>query len=217
MPITQLRLDGIPGRSTFVGEKPITGPFTRISLSGHIGIRYTPLDIPPIIPDFDDEDSGIPSPLSPAIEDAGPWTRFRWPQAESGPDEDDYLDTYGRHQFALEYNGTTVYLPSPLIGDEQTLESILVNRRTRGGKARVYKSPSWYTLHIYTYTFKHVREEIKDDFLTLVRNAMADPIKVIDHLDQVYEDMYIAEVGPVTEEHDDGCSYTFDLTLQVVR
>lgn len=183
---------------------------TKLTLSGVPGGSTT------IIGNKSDSSTGgsmVPLPLPPEIENAGPWTR---PKLFDGSDPDP-LDLYGRGTFTLEYDGTVVTLPLPIIGDEQTLQSTVINRRTRGGKARVYRDLSWYTLHIYDYTFKHVRESIKDDFLTLTRDAMADPIKIIDHLDQVYLDMYIVDVGPVIEEHDDGCSYTLNMTMQVVR
>lgn len=147
----------------------------------------------------------VPPPLPTAVHAAGPWTR---PRVLSDP---------GTHAFILKYDGDQIDLPYPILQDTQTLKSTLINRRTRGGKKRVYRNLQWYTLHVYTYTFHNLRETLKDDLLTFLDNSLGDPIQVIDHLDNVYNDMYITEVGPVTEVHDDGCSYSIDLTMQVVR
>jgi hypothetical protein len=211
MPITQLWPTGTPGSERIIvgGEKPSIGPLTQLWPCGcggivrHIDAKQGSgpgVEIPP----------GMPSDLS----QAGPWTRLKLP---IGGEDVDPLDLYERGTFTMEYNGNVVTLPLPIIGDEQTLESTVINRRTRGGRARVYRDLQWYSLHIYNYTFRRVREDDKDDFLALVRDAMAKPIKVIDHLDQVFIDMYIVSVGPITEERNDNCSYTLELSLQVVR
>jgi len=154
----------------------------------------------------------VPTPPPATAPEAGPWTRQRDPSIDRK-----VRDARERTIFIMEYDGQVVELPSPLLGDTQDLQSTVVNTRTRGGKQRVYRDQDWYTLHIFKYSFKHVRETLKDEFLLLTKTAMGNPIKITDHIANVYVDMYIVDVDPVVEEHDDGCSYSFGITLQVVR
>jgi len=182
--------------------------YTKLGLLGVGGTAFggaTPVLPPtPTIP-------GTPPTLPDDIIDAGPWERRRNLTDTSS------VDGLERNIFTITYDGTTIELPIPIIGDTQNLQTTVINRRTRGGKKRVYHDPQWYAIHSYDYTFKKVNEERKDAFLSLVADAMGDQVTVIDHLDQVFIDMFIVAVGPVLEEHDDGCSYILSITLQVVR
>jgi len=180
--------------------------YTKLSL---LGVGAGASDIVPVIP----SKPGTPGALPEELIYAGPWTRPRTFNLD--PDGD--IDALGRHVFTMAYDGTTIELPVPILGDTQNLQSTVINRRTRGGKKRVYRDPQWYSLHSYDYTFKKVTEARKDAFLLFVEDAMGDKITVTDHLNQVFIDMYIVAVGPVIEEHDDGCSYILSITLQVVR
>jgi len=179
---------------------------TRLLPSGVPGPSLD-ITIVPVIPTPPD----LPSLLEPTLGVAGPWTRLRTDT------DNDAVDSFGRHIFSLEYNGTLIELPSPTLGDTQDLEVIVLNRRSRGGRARVFRDQSWFSLHRYNYTFKKVELTVKDAFLTLAADAMGDRIEVIDHLNQVFTDMFIVEVGQVVEEHNDLCSYTIDVVMQVVR
>lgn len=208
MSTTKLNLTGVPGPgSNEVGDK-YSDPITGLTVVGVGGLVRTFEDklVPPYIPP--------PAPPAPPEEpyDAGPWTRPRDPSID--PRERDEVEHI---LFTMEYDGLVLELPSPILGDTQDLQSTYINRETRGGNKRVYRDLQWYTLHIYNYTFKHVKSDLKDDFLFLVKTALGDPIKVTDHLNNVYVDMYLVDIGSVVEEHNDECTYTINVTMQVVR
>jgi len=153
----------------------------------------------------------LPTLLEPTLGVAGPWSRLRTDTDNAA------IDSYGRHVFSLEYNGTLVELPSPVLGDTQDLEVVVLNRRSRGGRARVFRDQSWYSIYRYNYIFKKVESTVKDAFVALAADAMGDRIEVIDHLNQVFTDMFIVEVGQIVEEHNDLCSYSIEVVMQVVR
>lgn len=84
--------------------------------------------------------------------------------------------------FTLEYNSTTVVLPSPEKDNVKRYSSQAIKRWLKGGLPKIVKDPLWPVTETYQWRFHNVTAALKEDFKNLHEASKGLVIQVTDHL-----------------------------------
>lgn len=98
------------------------------------------------------------------------------------------------------YDGITIALPRPEIGNTLTLNFTRVNRRTRGGDLVIYSDEQWPKTKTLNLTFAWLKPEQKTALLKMMQDTVGRELVYEDHYGFVWDGFIMTPAAKVTQE-----------------
>lgn len=99
----------------------------------------------------------------------------------------------------LQFEATTLTLPSPEFGNGETLEFTRINRKTRGGDLMVFRDNTWPKDDVLSFNFERLTEQQSQDLLRFLAHSLGKDITLTDHESRKWIGYVLTPTGNVIQ------------------
>jgi len=117
--------------------------------------------------------------------------------------------------FFLFYDGGTVYLRSPELGDIRRLETYVENRETIGGELKSVKDANWPDKQIRVFTFRGLSASVAADLESAFISSAGTNVTVLDHNNEVWSGVILTNPMDIITQRDNNCGF-YDVSFEMM-